>query len=214
MKKISYNKENECNEDVFAAKKQNNYMFLITSKFKFLDVKNYIAPVLSYAAWCKSMGRRLQKLMLPYEWLDSYKKLSHVAPVSYDDFYSSLKPIITRDEYEEFLRLFKENDCTTMGDWLRVYNVADVAPFIEAFRKMAEQYYPDKTDVFQDAVNISGISMTYVLNKPLKKNKGLELYSPGGISHLCRDIQEVLQHCSCNGALKCGGYCEKCWLNM
>ena len=101
-----------------------------------------------------------------------------------------------------------------MGDWLRVYNVADVAPFIEAFRKMAEQYYPDKTDVFQDAVNIPGISMTYVLNKPLKKNKGLELYSPGGISHLCRDIQEVLQHCSCNGALKCGGYCEKCWLNM
>ena len=108
--------------------------------------------------------------------MDSYKKLSHVAPVSYDDFYSSLKPIITRDEYEEFLRLFKENDCTTMGDWLRVYNVADVAPFIEAFRKMAEQYYPDKTDVFQDAVNIPGISMTYVLNKPLKKNKGLELY--------------------------------------
>ena len=214
MKKISYNKENECNEDVFAAKKQNNYMFLITPKFKFLDVKNYIAPVLSYAAWCKSMGCRLQKLMFPYEWLDSYKKLSHVAPVSYDDFYSSLKPIITRDEYEEFLRLFKENDCTTMGDWLWVYNVADVAPFIEAFRKMAEQYYPDKTDVFQDAVNIPGISMTYVLNKPLKKNKGLELYSPGGISHLCRDIQEELQHCSCNGALKCGGYCEKCWLNM
>ena len=44
---------------------------------------------------------------------------------------------ITRDEYEQFLKLFKENDCTTMGDWLWVYNVADVVPFIEAFRKMA-----------------------------------------------------------------------------
>ena len=44
---------------------------------------------------------------------------------------------ITRYEYEQFLKLLEENDCTTMGDWLRVYNVADVVPFIEAFRKMA-----------------------------------------------------------------------------
>ena len=51
VKKIAYNKEDGCNEDVFAAKKENNYMFLTTSKFKFLDVKNYIGPGLSYAVW-------------------------------------------------------------------------------------------------------------------------------------------------------------------
>ena len=51
MKEICYNKEDECNEDVFAAKNENNYMFLTTSKFKFLDVKNYIGPGLSYAVW-------------------------------------------------------------------------------------------------------------------------------------------------------------------
>ena len=215
VKEISYNKEDECSEDVFAAKKENNYMFLTTSKFKFLDVKNYIGPGLSYDAWCKSMGCRLQKLMFPCEWLDSYEKLSHVGPVSYEDFYSSLKSSnITRDEYEQFLKLFKENDCTTMGDWLRVYNVADVVPFIEAFRKMAGQYYPDKIDVCKDAVSIPGISMTYVLNKSLEKNKKLELYSPGGICHLCRGKREELKHCSCNGALKCGGYCEECQLDM
>ena len=28
VKKISYNKKNECNEDVFSAKKENDYMFL------------------------------------------------------------------------------------------------------------------------------------------------------------------------------------------
>ena len=28
VKKISYNKEDECNEDAFAAKKENDYMFL------------------------------------------------------------------------------------------------------------------------------------------------------------------------------------------
>ena len=91
VKKIGYNKEVECNEDVLAAKKENDYMFLTTSKFKFLDVKNYIGPGLSYDTWCKSMGFRLQKLMFPYECLDGYKKLSHVGPVSHEDFYSNLK---------------------------------------------------------------------------------------------------------------------------
>ena len=53
-----------------------------------------------------------------------------------------------------------------MGDWLRVYNAADVAPFIEAFKKMAEQYYTDKIDMCKDAVSISAVSMTYVLELP------------------------------------------------
>ena len=134
--------------------------------------------------------------------------------VSYEDFYSSIKSTITRDAYEQFLKLFKENYCTTMGNWLRVYNVADVVPFIEAFMKMAVQYYPDNIDVCKDAVSMPNISMTYVLNKSLEKNKKLELYLPGGICHLCRDKQKELQHCSCNGVLKCGGYCEGCQLDM
>ena len=143
-----------------------------TCLLKFLDVKNYVVPGLSYDVWCKSMGCKLQKLMFPYKWLDSYKKLSHVGPVSYEDFYSSLKSSnITRDEYEQFLKLFKENDCTTMGDWLQVYNVADVVPFIEAFRKLAGQCYPNKIDVCKDAVSIPGTSMTYVLNKSLEKKQ-------------------------------------------
>ena len=82
VKKISYDKEDECNEDVFSAKKENDYMFLTTSKFRFLDVKDYIGPGFSYGAWCKPMGCRRQRLMFPYEWLDNYKKLSHLGPVS------------------------------------------------------------------------------------------------------------------------------------
>ena len=49
---------------------------------------------------------------------------------------------------------------------------------------------------------------------PWKKNKKLELYSPGGICHPCRDIRKELQHCSCNGALKCGVYWKECQLDM
>ena len=77
-----------------------------------------------------------------------------------------------------------------MGDWLRVYNDADVVPFIEAFKKMAGEYYPDKIDICIDAVGIPGISMIYVLNKSLEKNKKLELYSPGGICYTYAEINE------------------------
>ena len=65
VRQISSNKDDECNEDVFTAKKENYYMFL--TKILFLDVKNYIEPGLSYDAWCKSMGCRLQKVMFPCE---------------------------------------------------------------------------------------------------------------------------------------------------
>ena len=92
VKEISYNKEGEYSEDVFAAKKENDYIFLTTFKFKFLDFKNYIGCGLSFDAWCKSTGCRLQKLMFSYEWLDSYEKLSHVGPVSYEDFTVVLNP--------------------------------------------------------------------------------------------------------------------------
>ena len=71
---------------------------------------------------------------------------------------------------------------------------------------MAGQYYPDKINVLKDAVSIPGISMTYVLSKSLKKTKKLELYPPGSICHLCRDIRQELQPVSCNRALKCGAY--------
>ena len=73
-----------------------------------------------------------------------------------------------------------------MGDWLlRVYNAANIVPFIEAFRKMAGKYYPNKINVCKDAVSIPDISITYVLSKSLEKDKRLELYSPGDICQLC-----------------------------
>ena len=65
VREISYNEEDECNKDVFAAKKENDFMFLTTPKFKFLGVKNYIGLGLSYDAWCKSLGYRIERLMFP-----------------------------------------------------------------------------------------------------------------------------------------------------
>ena len=43
------------------------------------------------------MSHRLQNLIFPYEWFDSYEKLSYVGPVGYEDFNSIHKPTITKD---------------------------------------------------------------------------------------------------------------------
>ena len=40
VEKISYNKDDECNEDVFAAKKENDYMFWPPPSLKFYTSKN------------------------------------------------------------------------------------------------------------------------------------------------------------------------------
>ena len=188
--------------DVNVAKKENSYMFLSTPNFKFLDIKSYLAPGLSYDAWCRAYGCELQKLAFPYEWFDSFEKLNHIGPVKYEEFYSSLKGGITisQEEYRNFCDEFSKRGCVTMKDWLKEYNLADVEPFIEALEKTREQYYPDEIDLLKDAVSIPGISMTYVLNKALKRKKYSEpdLFAPGDP---CK--------CKCKNDCQKKG-CEKC----
>ena len=189
--------------DVNVAKKENSYMFLSTPNFKFLDIKSYLAPGLSYDAWCRAYGCELQKLSFPYEWFDSFKKLNHIGPVKYEEFYSSLKGGITisQEEYQNFCDEFRKRGCVTMKDWLKEYNLADVELFIEALEKTREQYYPDEIDLLKDAVSIPGISMTYVLNKALKRKKYSEpdLFAPG---------EPCKCECSSDDCQKKG--CEKC----
>ena len=188
--------------DVNVAKKENSYMFLSTSNFKFLDIKNYLAPGLSYDAWCRAYGCELQKLAFPYEWFDSFDKLNHKGPVKYEEFYSSLKGGITisQEEYQNFRDEFRKRGCETMKDWLKEYNLADVKPFIEALEKTREQYYPDEIDLLKDAVSIPGISMMYVLNEALRRKKYSEpdLFAPG---EPCK--------CKCSDDCEEEG-CEKC----
>ena len=200
--------------DVNVAKKGNSYMFLSLPNFKFLDIKNYLAPGLSYDAWCRAYGCELQKLAFPYEWFDSFDKLNHKGPVKYEEFYSSLKGGITisQEEYQNFCDEFSKRGCVTMKDWLKEYNFADLKPFIEALEKTREQYYPDEIDLLKDAVSIPGISMNYVLNEALKRKKYSEpdLFAPGEPCKCkcsddcgkarCKDCREVRKYC---------GICEK-----
>ena len=48
--------------NVNVAKKGNSYMFLSLPNFKFLDIKSYLAPGLSYDAWCRAYGTELFRM--------------------------------------------------------------------------------------------------------------------------------------------------------
>ena len=195
--------------NVNVAKKENSYMFLSLPIFKFLDIKNYLAPGLSYDGWCRAYGCELQKLAFPYEWFDSFDKLNHKGPVKYEEFYSSLKGGITisKEEYQNFCDEFSKRGCVTMKDWLKEYNLADVMPFIDALEKTREQYYPDEIDLLKDAVSIPGISMMYVLNEASKRKKYSEpdLFAPGEPCKCecsddcekarCEDCKKVRENC-------------------
>ena len=168
---------------------------------------------MSYAKWCKTLDCGLEKLVFPYEWLTNYDKLSHVGPVEYENFYSSLsgENTLSLEEYEEFCAEFNRRGCVTMKDWLQEYNLADVVPFVEAVDKTRNQYYDDEIDILKDAVSIPGVSMRYVLNKALKLNPKVELYSPG---EPCR--HKCLSSCfekTCKACREVQASCTKCTKN-
>ena len=85
-----------------------------------------------------------------------------------------------------------------MMDWLRIYNLADIIPFIEALKKTQKQYYPNEIDMLKNVVSIPSISMTYVLGKALKINKPDEPYLYARCqpcSHTCRNWLGVGKEC-------------------
>ena len=76
--------------------------------------------------------------MVQYESLDSFKKLSHVGPVGQENVNNSLKIPVTKNEYEQFLKMFEMSGFTAKGDCLQLCNTANIEPFIETFRKTAQ----------------------------------------------------------------------------
>ena len=76
-------------------------MALKGKKLKFLDIKNYLAPAYSYDDFVKAHKCEMVKGYFPYEWLDSYDKLSQPHLPAHADFHSRLKNgNISEDDYD------------------------------------------------------------------------------------------------------------------
>ena len=151
------------NEGVdFVVKRNNTFMCVKTSRFKFLDMCNYIAPGFSYAKYLKAFGCEEGKGYFPYEWMN-LERLNETSLPPHDAFYSNLKQAnISDEEYAYCQQVWREHKMETCKDFLVWYNNLDVKPFLQAIEKQTEFYRERRLDMFKDGISIPGLTMQYL----------------------------------------------------
>ena len=149
----------------FVIKRQNNFMCFSTNKLKFVDICNYLAPGFSYDKYLKAYGCDLQKGHFPYEYMDGIEKLEDRALPPQAAFFSRLKNEgISNDDYARCQAVWRNNQMTTMRDYLVWYNNRDVTPFLDAIAKQAAFYRDRHIDMFKDGISVPGLSLLHLFN--------------------------------------------------
>ncbi len=93
----------------FVAKRNSAYSCISTSKFKFLDVSNFLAPGYSYDEFLKAYDVQVRKSYFCYEFFDHPSKLDLKELPAYEEFFSSLKDCnVLEDEYNQFTKLCEQ----------------------------------------------------------------------------------------------------------
>ncbi|KAK3731199.1 hypothetical protein QZH41_006044 [Actinostola sp. cb2023] len=157
-------------------------MFILSPKWKFLDVKKYLGPETDYASWIKAYGCTETKSWFPYEWFDYPDKLDYPSLPPYECWWSKLKAryLLSRQEWVEYKTRFQELGFDTMADWLWYYNNLDVGPFVEALVRMRDFYTDRGVKIFKDAVSLPGVSLQYLLRGTLNQPNAPILHAPKG----------------------------------
>ena len=149
----------------FVIKRQNTFMCFSTTNLKFLDVTQYLAPGVSYDKYLKAYGCELQKGHFPYEYMDDLHKLEDRALPPQAAFFSRLKNEgISNDDYARCQAVWRNNQMTTMRDYLVWYNNRDVTPFLEAIAKQFAFYHDRGIDMFKDGIIVPGLSLLHLFN--------------------------------------------------
>ena len=74
----------------FVLKKANSFLRLKTTKLRFLDIRNFLAPGFSYRKFLIAYDCGDSKFYFPYEFIDSIEKLNFPKPPPHNVFYSTL----------------------------------------------------------------------------------------------------------------------------
>ena len=149
----------------FVIKRQNTFMCLSTDRLKFLDIINYLAPGFSYAKYLKAYGCELEKGHFTYEYMDDLMKLDDRALPPQSAFFSRLTNVgISDEDYTRCQAVWRDNEMTTMRDYLVWYNNRDVEPFLEAIDKQAAFYHDQHIDIFKDGISVPGLTLLYLFN--------------------------------------------------
>ena len=93
---------------------------------------------------------RMRKFFFPYEFRDSLEKLNYPSLPPHEAFYSSIKNSnISDEEYALCKRAWKEQEMTTLRDFLIYYNNLDTFPFSRAVEKAFSFFQDKKLDLFK-----------------------------------------------------------------
>lgn len=97
--------------------------------------------------------------------------------------------VLSLEEWKMCKQLFKENGMKTFADWLRYYKDFDVAPGLEALKKMRGLYTEKGIGILKDAVGIPGVRFRYLLKGTIER--GAELFTAQGPSIVFTRAHEV-----------------------
>lgn len=144
-------------------KRNSDYMSISTKWFKFLDIKNYLAPGCSYKQFLQAYKCEDKKGFFPYDWMDKLDKLSHTALPPFEAFYNKLKgKNISPEEYQHCKNVWRDQNMRTFRDFLVWYNNKDVGPFLQALENMFDFYRAKNIDMFKQGISIPGLTLRYL----------------------------------------------------
>ena len=128
-----------------------------TTKLRFLDIRNFLAPGFSYRKFLIAYGCGDSKFYFPYEFIDSIEKLNFPKPPPHDAFYSTLhQSNITDEEYALVVDTWQKESWASLRDHLIHYNLLDVNPFVQAISNLLQPYFQDGIDLFKNSFSVSG----------------------------------------------------------
>ena len=153
----------------FVIKRTKSYLCLKTSKLRFLDIKNFLAPGFSYRKFLVAYGAELRKFYFPYEFVTDLDKLNSGLP-EHNVFYSSLsKSNITQEEYNLVVKTWTEKGWSSLREMLIYYNVLDCVPFVQAVQNLLRPYLEQGLDIFKTSFSVSGVAKLQMMKK-IEKN--------------------------------------------
>ena len=81
-------------------------------------------------------------------------------------FFSSLKNTnISKKEYKFCLDIFRDNNMTSIKDFLVWYNNKDVVPFLTALTEQVKFFKHIHLDMLKDAIGIPGLTLRYLFSE-------------------------------------------------
>ena len=182
----------------FVKKSINRYASLYAragdTGLSFLDIMHYLAPgfnldqfIRSFAS-SESRDRLRDKSVFPYEYIDTFDRLSETSLPPYEAFYSRLRngnmldleyrrftseggertgrptPPTGQEVYERLQEQWTTHGWRTVGDYLRYYNIQDVGPLLEAVLAYSTQLRERGVDMVRDGISLPGLAKHILLS--------------------------------------------------